>query len=387
MKNLLSLALALAMCLTIPVSAAEESPISPEEGAENIALSAQLGELSLEDIKVNRPWTMQYRENEEEDWIQEERTTYGAVRQTTEFTVRHTGASDDGTTLSVCAACYLGDGEGAYTWANWPHSVLLTKSGTFISDDADPAPYGGLVELRAGESVTFTLPFDWYARKGRDVIVQLRAVMDFPQYDWTYWKQADFKVDESAYIAASIQGPSHTPPKPVTFSDVKATDWYQPYVEKAVAAGLMGGTTDSTFSPGSDLDLSQVLVLAYQLHSQANGGSLPQTGGAWYMPYYQYCLDSGIIAPEQLDPSGLTRKATRFDLVAILDRAVPESSTAPVKEAVTVPDLAESDPYGPAVYKWYRAGIVSGDETGRFNGSSNISRAEVTVILCQLSNL
>ena len=75
--------------------------------------------------------------------------------------------------------------------------------------------------------------------------------------------------------------------------------------------------------------------------------------------------------------------------MAILDQAVPASRMTAVKTVAdgSIPDLRESDPYGDVVYKWYRAGVVSGDGEGRFNGSTGITRAEVAVILCQLNNL
>ena len=243
-KNLLALALALAACLGLaaPASAAGGGPLSAEEGTKYIELSADLGGLSLEDVTMRRPWTMQYLENEEEEedgWVQEERAAYGAVRRDTQFTVRHTGPADDGTTLSIYAACYLNTSgkEPLYSWLDWPGTACLTKSGAFAASGGDLEKYGGPVALRAGESVTFTLPFDWYAKRGWDVTVELRAVMDFPQYDWTYWKTACFRVDESAYVAASIKGPSTK--EPPVFSDVKESDWFRTYVEKAVDAGLM----------------------------------------------------------------------------------------------------------------------------------------------------
>lgn len=178
-----------------------------------------------------------------------------------------------------------------------------------------------------------------------------------------------------------------TTPAAVTFSDVKAGDWFKPYVEKAAAAGLINGTGSGKYEPLANLELSQAMVLAYQIDSKATGHTLPQASGSWYMPYYQYCLDNSIITASQVRPSDLTRKATRFEMVSILDKAVPESNLEPVKMVTAIPDLAESAPYGDIVYKWYRAGILSGDSSGRFNGGDKISRAEVAVILCQLNGL
>ena len=173
-----------------------------------------------------------------------------------------------------------------------------------------------------------------------------------------------------------------------TVSDAPASFWGSTYIQKAAQAGLMTGTGAGTFDPNGNLTLAQAMVLAYQIHSQANGGSLPQAAGAWYMPYYQYCVDNGLLAG-QFDPSRLNQTASRFDMVAILDKAIPAGRMT-AERAVpdgAIPDLDEGDAYGEAVYRWYRAGIVTGDQSGRFNGTSSITRAETAVILCQINQL
>ncbi len=178
-------------------------------------------------------------------------------------------------------------------------------------------------------------------------------------------------------------------PEVPSFSDVPASFWGYTYIIKASQANLMSGVGSGQFDPNGSLTLAQAAVLAYQIHSQANGGTLPDAAGAWYMPYYQYCLDNGIFTASQFAAADMDRQATRFDMVSILDQAVPASRMTAVKTVAdgSIPDLRESDPYGDVVYKWYRAGVVSGDGEGRFNGSTGITRAEVAVILCQLNNL
>ena len=74
-------------------------------------------------------------------------------------------------------------------------------------------------------------------------------------------------------------------------------------------------------------------------------------------------------------------------MVDLMDRAVPDSEKQAINNVPDggVPDLRESDPYGDVVYRWYRAGITEGDQNGRFNGSSQISRSEIATILCRLA--
>ena len=98
-------------------------------------------------------------------------------------------------------------------------------------------------------------------------------------------------------------------------------------------------------------------------------------------------MDNGLFTAREVSASTLTDPATRFEMVDLLDRAVPDSEKAPVHSDVTVPDLAESAPYGNVVYRWYQAGITQGDQNGNFNGNSRITRAETAAILCRLAGL
>jgi len=174
-----------------------------------------------------------------------------------------------------------------------------------------------------------------------------------------------------------------------SFSDVSEDQWFKPFADKIVAAGYMNGMGDGSFAPNDHLTLGQTAVLAYKVHSEHSGQNLPQVSGAWYMPYYQYCLDNGIFTAGQVPLSELDRKATRYEMVSILDQAVSGGQLEAINDLPEgyVPDLSEDSTHGETVYKWYRAGVLSGDESRRFNGSANITRAEVSAILCRLMNL
>ena len=87
--------------------------------------------------------------------------------------------------------------------------------------------------------------------------------------------------------------------------------------------------------------------------------------------------------------SRLTEKCTRFEMVEILDKAIPASrwdDSVKIADGY-IPDLRLSDEHGELVYRWYRAGIVGGDNTHRFNGGKLITRAEVAKILCTINRL
>ena len=174
-----------------------------------------------------------------------------------------------------------------------------------------------------------------------------------------------------------------------SFSDVPANQWYAEDVGKAAQAGLMKGTGGDKFSPNGTLTVAEVVTLTARLYADRQGESVPASDGAWYQGAYNYCVDQGLFTTSEVPLSTVLNKATRFQMVNLLDRAVPQEEKQVINVVFNgeVPDVQETDPYGPVVYLWYRAGIVEGDNNGSFHGNTNISRAETAAILCRLAGL
>lgn len=174
-----------------------------------------------------------------------------------------------------------------------------------------------------------------------------------------------------------------------SFSDVPANQWYADYAVKAAQAGLMKGTGGDKFSPNGTLTVAEVVTLTARLYADRQGESVPTSSGAWYLGAYNYCVDQGLFTTSEVPLSTVLNKATRFQMVNLLDRAVPQEEKQVINVVFNgeVPDVQETDPYGPVVYLWYRAGIVEGDNNGSFHGNTNISRAETAAILCRLAGL
>ena len=262
-KKTLSLALALAMCLSLTAPAfAEDRPIPSEEGVKNISITADIGELSLDDLNVEKSWTMVSYDFDEETGdvleVREEVEAYEAIKRDTKFTVKHTGTVDDGTTIEIYVTPYVKLDDGAFDWMDWPHSNYLTHEGGFVTDMMDPEGYGGLVELKAGESVSFTLPFNWFDGEDGsqgDGIFMLRAIMYYPQYDWSFWKYAYFKVDEAAYNAAVAKGPSAQPEQP---TDPEPTT---PPAETIPASGTAKASTQTVTVDGKAVEFQMYALV------------------------------------------------------------------------------------------------------------------------------
>ncbi len=213
-------------------------------------------------------------------------------------------------------------------------------------------------------------------------------LQDFGATDLDHLKANDMVI-EVVNAPARPDTPQPTEPEETDFTDLPENLWYSAPARAAAKGGLMQGTGKGLFSPLGQLHTAEVVTLCARLHAQYTSSTVPaaKAGEAWYQAAYDYCVKEGLFTAQELPLTQLTELATRFQMVELLDRAVPESEKAPIREGVTVPDVAQTDPYGPVIYRWYAAGITQGDGSGSFHGESFITRGETAAILCRLARL
>ena len=161
------------------------------------------------------------------------------------------------------------------------------------------------------------------------------------------------------------------------FSDV-GEEWYKNSVESAYELGLMKGISDIEFNPKGQLSNAEAVTIASRIHKIYNTGkddfssSIP-----WYQTYLDYAVANGI-CEDNFNPND---KATRAFFIGIFANAI-DSSVLTIKNDIKDGSLWDVKGwYQDAVYKMYRAGILSGnDKYGTFAPNSNITRAEVSAI-------
>ncbi len=210
-------------------------------------------------------------------------------------------------------------------------------------------------------------------------------------------KEGSFSSDSAEHpiiLQQGTQPETETPAEPVavTFTDVPEGEWYAEYVLAAAGAQKMSGKGDGTFDPLGSLTVAQVLAMAVTVDAEAKAVTRPSDveGAAWWQDEYDYCVANKIIAADAFTAADMVRPATRFEMVAILDAVAGPSVTRPINVVNDgyIPDVAEADEYGAIVYKWYRAGLTSGDSgTHAFRGGDSITRAEAAVIMCRITNM
>ncbi len=162
------------------------------------------------------------------------------------------------------------------------------------------------------------------------------------------------------------------------FKDISENDWYYEAVFKSYMMGLVSGTSDTEFSPKSQLTGGAVLLMLYR----ADGNSVSENSeGNWYDEAVEWANANSIITGEwSFDPAGaLTREAMMKIIYNYLEyKGIDQSEEGSVSEFSDSDDVAE---YALSAVKWLVGqDIVHGDE-GRLRPNDTLTRAEMMYIL------
>ena len=173
------------------------------------------------------------------------------------------------------------------------------------------------------------------------------------------------------------------------FEDVPEDAWYASAVADVFAFGLMQGDGAGRFHPEGEVTVAEALVMAARIHrSYAGGGDFsPAEEGEWYLPFLEYALSHELAAPDTIGRD-LTRTATRAQFAQILAAALPDEALAAINEVPdgSIPDVDASDAFAGAVYKLYRAGVLTGGSGGSFLPDNEITRAETAAIISRMAD-
>lgn len=181
--------------------------------------------------------------------------------------------------------------------------------------------------------------------------------------------------------------PSFSCAADLPFTDVAADSWYYNDVKGAYDTGLINGMTDTAFEPDSNMTYAQAVKLAACMNQKYTTGSVTLGNGSsnWWDSYVYYAKAFNIISKDY----DWNSNATRAGYVEIFAKALPDTALKEKNRIADnyIPDVTMIHPQAAAIYKLYRAGILTGmDENGTFQPDSNIKRSEVSAILTRMMN-
>ncbi len=169
------------------------------------------------------------------------------------------------------------------------------------------------------------------------------------------------------------------------FEDVTADSWFYQPVLDAVEAGIFSGVSSTRFDPLGRMSRAMFVTVLGQLDGvgpagyPGDGGFPDVKAGEWYAPYVVWASRSGIVqgygdgrfAPEE----PITREQMASMLVRWLDAAgIPLDQRSGSRQPVDL--SAVSDWAREAVLALWNAGLLQGDSAGNVNPGAYATRAE-----------
>jgi hypothetical protein len=174
------------------------------------------------------------------------------------------------------------------------------------------------------------------------------------------------------------------------FGDVKESDWFYSDVAYAHAGGLLGGTSDGTFSPNTPMSRAMLVTVIGRLAGAGVGGYANASSfsdvpaGQYYAPYVAWAHANAIVNGVSDSAFAPGAPVSRQDLAVMLMNYVRFTDRLlPVKQAYGgFADSADIAAYArPAVEALYQAGIIGGKPGNRFDPNGSATRAEAAAIL------
>lgn len=171
------------------------------------------------------------------------------------------------------------------------------------------------------------------------------------------------------------------------FSDMD-THWSKEYIETLSANGIIDGFDDGTFRPDNSVtraELVKMIVEAFQLSGKTENSFSDVADKSWYADYVAVAHKNSVVYGDENGNFRPEEFVTRQDAAVMIYRMVNQSSQYDDVNTAVFTDFNEISDYAKtAVATLSENDFVSGNPDGSFTPLKNITRAEVSAILCRV---
>lgn len=202
-----------------------------------------------------------------------------------------------------------------------------------------------------------------------------------------------------ALAAVLVAGSLPVTASAATFTDINEVSWASSTIQAVSDKGLINGYEDGTFRAKNNVTYSEAMVMVYNLMSKTGNLKASATNTlsiyqsvlntykipTWSQSTVAYGLSAQILMAADLPKfttNGVSNPATRQDVAVMFGRALSEKYDIYAGTGVNYNDVWRiSNEAMPYVDLLTRLGIVTGDDSGNFNPTANITRAEMAVMM------
>ena len=196
-------------------------------------------------------------------------------------------------------------------------------------------------------------------------------------------------MDNLSHVTAPTPAP--TPGTGLPFTDVPADRWSYPYIKQLYDAGVVSGTSATTFEPTANVTRAQFVTMIAGLagadvSGYASGPFDDVQTGSWYAPYVNWAAASGIVSGTSATTFDPAAEISRQDMAVMLYNYAQQAGVQ-LKQTTVTPFTDEGSiaAYAlPAVQALHSAGVISGMPDGSFQPQATTTREQACVVLCAL---
>ncbi len=180
---------------------------------------------------------------------------------------------------------------------------------------------------------------------------------------------------------------------PSAFTDVDSGAWYSEAVNFVVEKGIMNGTSDTVFSPGSQLTRAQFVTMLARLDGADLSGYTTTAftdvkDGSWYASAVAWAYDKGITSGTTETTFGPDNTITREAMAALISNYYSVSGKT-LNDAAS-PAAAFTD--SGSISSWAsegvelmrRTGIITGMADGSFSPDGTATRAQAAQVFMRM---
>lgn len=187
-----------------------------------------------------------------------------------------------------------------------------------------------------------------------------------------------------------IQMTTKLPSKADRFTDVKSGDWYYDAVRYVTDHDIFNGTSDTTFTPNGSMTRAMFVTVLARMAGvktekyDGTGDFMDVPKGSWYAPAVEWAAGYGIVKGTGHATFSPNKNVTRQEIATMFVRYFMNFGVAPAEEKVrdTEPkDIASAADWAKeSIVILWQYGMVGGDETGAYNPTKDMTRAECATL-------
>ena len=202
-------------------------------------------------------------------------------------------------------------------------------------------------------------------------------------------------MDNLSHVTSTPATPDQ-PSKPeqpsgLPFTDVPTDRWSYPYIKAMYEAGVVSGTSATTFEPTANVTRAQFVTMIAGLagadvSGYASGPFTDVQAGSWYAPYVNWAAANGIVSGTSATTFDPAAEITRQDMAVMLYNYTQQAGVQLDQTTVAAfTDEGSIAAYAlPAVQALHSAGVISGMPDGSFQPYATATREQACVVLCAL---